>query len=327
MTWQHPPVLWALLGLVPLAVAYGVHYSRARRVQRHYGLRSSVSALAMARLVMRLLAFALVVVGLAGPIVPVQEGRTAAPLEVMFLLDASQSMEVKDVGSTTRLQAAKRLISRTSSGLRGHKLGLVGFADFAYTYVPFTIDYQAFANLLEDVETNQFSSGRTNMRYGLGTALTHFWGNDTVVEIRPGRVLVVLTDGETQEPAYTSLVERVKGLEVRLIPVAVGTTGGGPVPLPEGNGYYQEEGKQVRSRVNLAKLDSLARNFGTPVYRLDGEGSAAVLAQQLTKAIQNSPRHYPDGELKTHNLYHLPLAAAALCLLLAMVLKPRQKTA
>ncbi|MCE3008162.1 MAG: VWA domain-containing protein [Bacteroidetes bacterium] len=323
MQWGQLHAAWAFAGLPLLFLAYRWQYRRLQQVQHYYSLYPRVLRLARVRHGLLLLAYACAVLALMDPQLSKPAASQPAPLQVMMALDASQSMEVQDL-QPSRLAATRQLMWQVARQLEGQQLGLIGFADFPYTYVPFTRDLDAFELHLRDLDSRQFSSGRTQLRYALRQAYAHYLNLDTAQQQYGGRVLLLFTDAESREPSYESWLLRLAGMGVKLIPVLVGTEVGGPVPRPDGTGYYLlADGSPAISRPDRLRLDSLAARFGQQVYRLQGQRDSS-LAQALAQEVLATPRYYPPGRLAVASAYQYPLLLAVVCFLLSFLAVPKR---
>lgn len=240
-------------------------------------------------------------------------GGQAYQQEVFILLDASASMLARDV-APSRLQAAKRLTLRLNAALSGQRMGLIAFTDFAYVQCPLTSDTAAFRLFLQAVEPRQFGSSGTQLRQALAQATLRFEGE---APYRSGRAVVLLTDGEDFGPAYSSVLQRLRATGAVVVPIAVGSDEGAPVPNPasETNQPLRDaEGNAVTSRPNLEALAELARRTGQPLLRLTVTNDPLPSLLNVLRSLPAEPRDDPQGTPPPGALVYL-LAGLALALL------------
>jgi Ca-activated chloride channel family protein len=240
-------------------------------------------------------------------------GGQAYQQEIFILLDASASMLARDV-APSRLQAAKRLTLRLNAALRGQRMGLIAFTDFAYVQCPLTSDTAAFRLFLHAVEPRQFGTSGTQLRQALAQATLRF---ETEAPYRSGRAVVVLTDGEDFGPAYSSVLQRLRATGAVVVPIAIGSDEGGTVPDPaaESNQPLRDaEGNAVTSRPNLQALTELAERTGQPLLRLTEANDPLPTLLNLLSRIPPRQREDPQGTPPPGQLVYL-LAGLALALL------------
>ena len=127
-------------------------------------------------------------------------------VDMMLALDMSGSMTAYDlppelqsarqiaeaIGSgrlADRFTTAKRELARFAEARPADRIGLIGFADFAYRLVPPTPDRALFNERLDSLEIGQFG-GETNLASPIVSAVNRLKNSDS-----PRRVLVLFTDG------------------------------------------------------------------------------------------------------------------------------------
>ncbi len=88
-----------------------------------------------------------------------------------------------------RFDTAKRELERFIAERPDDRIGLVGFADFAYRFAPPTADHAFLAGRLKSLAPGQIC-GNTNLAAPILTAVNRLKGADS-----PRRVLVLFTDG------------------------------------------------------------------------------------------------------------------------------------
>jgi hypothetical protein len=322
--WTHPHLLW-LLCLLPLAVwAWAEGLRPLWRLLKHHSLPQAVRPLALARLAAKTLALAAALVALAGPYTTVPPTTQDTQLQIFFVLDASTSMDVPDAGGRTRLEVARLAATQLADSLRGHRMGVIGFADFAYTYVPLTEDYPALRLHLQDIRSDQFAQGHTRMRAALQQLAAHFITEGDTANWQPGgQVALLFSDGETREPSYASKLRLLRDMGVPLIPVTVGSTQGGAVPGKQD----PATGKAAWSVPHPARMDSIAQMLGTTGYRLAAAPDTAWVQQVLRTVRSTPPRPPRRGETPVpQQLFFWPLSLAMLSLLASLWLRPRTRT-
>ena len=114
-------------------------------------------------------------------------------VEVIIALDISNSMLAQDV-QPSRLEKAKRLISRLVDELDNDKVGMIVFAGDAFTQLPITSDYISAKMFLESISPSLISKQGTAIGEAINLAARSFTPQEGV-----GRAIIVITDGENHE--------------------------------------------------------------------------------------------------------------------------------
>lgn len=197
-----------------------------------------------------MLAALLMMVSAAGP----RWGRRlvtteSRSLDLIFAVDISKSMLAEDQ-RPSRLGRAQAEIRRLLQDLQGDRTGLLAFSGRSYILSPLTVDGGAVRLFVDILDPDLASEGGTSLakvlQQGaelLGTSAT---GGD--------RVLVVFTDGETQDD-LTEAITRAEALRqqgMRLVLVAEGSTVPVRIPVRDTAGRFIEwqtdaEGREVES--------------------------------------------------------------------------------
>lgn len=108
---------------------------------------------------------------------------------IMFLIDISPSMAVKDMGGVKRIDVAKKMIKSFSNTHQSDALGLAVLASTASLLMPPTIDHKTFLMRLDALEIGELGDG-TAIGMGLAVALA------SLENIKNNSYIILLTDGE-----------------------------------------------------------------------------------------------------------------------------------
>ena len=133
------------------------------------------------------------------------EMQRAKGLDIVLAIDLSGSMQAidrpKDMNEerfvsainsgkmSNRLAAAKEEIRRFVEARPNDRIGLVGFADLAYSFVPPTLDHALLLDRLNSLEIGEVGE-QTGIASPIGTAVRRL--KDSTA---PRRVMVLFTDG------------------------------------------------------------------------------------------------------------------------------------
>lgn len=330
MKWGHVQLLVWLPLAIPLAWALFALLRRRRRALAQLVDPALLGVLAPAwnparaksRLVLRVLALALLVLALARPQWGFRwEEVRRRGLDLMVVLDTSRSMMASDI-KPTRLQQAKWGIRDLLRNLRGDRVGLVPFAGSSILQCPLTIDYAAFAMTLDDVYSGIIPKGGTALEQALRTAVAAFPADRTA-----DRVILLITDGEDHEGDPLALLPELKEKGIRVYTIGIGTLEGEMVPAGDNQGGYfkDRQGQIVKTALKEDVLQKLALGTGGTYVR-SAPGDTG-LERVFNESIANLKRS--EQENRTAKIYEerfvWPIAAALLLLAWEALLGDRRK--
>ncbi len=335
MTFGHPG--WLLVGLAAcllLVWLWRRHDTRqqaalARFVSAHLR-RDLTQSISVARRRLQrgltLTALALLFVALAGPLYGYRwEQISRRGNEIVFAIDTSRSMSTPDI-KPNRLTRAKLAIDDFAHQLDGDGVGIVAFAGSAFLVCPITLDYGAFHESLNAIDTGTIPRGGTNIESAIQEA-------QAALRRRPGsdKILILVTDGEDLEGSALVAAQTAKQSDgLRIFTVGVGTAGGDLIPVPpdQGGGFVKDRsGAFVKSRLDEAALKAIAAATGGFYVPLgtQGEGLDTIFKDVLGPLAKHE---LASRQQKIYTQrYQWPLAAALGSLLLSLLMGTRRRTA
>ena len=312
MRLAHPHLLWLLLLVPTLVLAYAIAFVLRRRALARLGNPRLIARMSAATSVPRKVARATLVslsVGLLALAVarPQSSGRARLEkqrgLDLVVALDFSKSMLAKDI-YPSRLERAKRELERLMDRLSGDRVGLVAFAGETLTYPP-TTDYDAVKLFWRDLSPSDMPIGGT----AIGRALTS--ATEMLARLRAtggetrDQVILLLTDGEETESQPLDAAEQAAKLGIKIFAVGIGSRSGELVPeTGEGEqaaGYIKDkEGKYVTSRLDEDLLAKIAGKTGGGYLRADAQHfgveaiEAALAGLKRTESEARLVRQYDE---------------------------------
>ena len=222
-------------------------------------------------------------------------------VEVIIALDISNSMLAQDV-QPSRLEKAKRLISRLVDELDNDKVGMIVFAGDAFTQLPITSDYISAKMFLESINPSLISKQGTAIGEAINLAARSFTPQEGV-----GRAIIVITDGENHEGGAVEAAKAAaeKGIQVSVL--GVGMPDGAPIPVEGTNDYRRDrEGNVIVTRLNEAMCQEIAKE-GKGIYvRVDNSNSAQRAINQEVNKMAKS-----DVESKVYTEFNEQFQAIA----------------
>ena len=317
------PIYLLLLLLVPLLAAlywYSRRSARSRlarfgRVEVLRPLMPDVSPYKPAiRVTLRLIALAALVLAFARPWGGLTE-QTANKegIEVVAVVDASNSMlasSTDDIDGPTRMTAAKLLLERMIDGMSNDRIGLVTFAEQAYSLIPVSSDFASAQSFLGTIDPNQMTAQGTNIADALAVAVASFTpGNDV------GKAIVLFTDVEDldDENAVMGAVKEARKQDIQINVVGVGTAEGSVINTPQGL-FTDDEGNVVNTRLNEALGKQIAKSGGGVYVNASSLNALLSLQKQLKEVKRTS---LASSHLVLHDELFMYFAAIALlCLVI-----------
>lgn len=152
-------------------------------------------------------------------------------VELMILADVSESMLAEDV-KPSRLAQMKIELAKLLELMPGHKIGLIAFAGSSALLSPLTSDPGALRMYIDSLDINSVSTQGTNFEGALSYAKEAFekGGVTQDQQSHTTRVVLIMSDGEDQEPGALEAAEKLAKSGVRLFSVAYGTEKGAAIP-------------------------------------------------------------------------------------------------
>ena len=316
------PWLLILLLAVPLMVFYELKKTGSSKIR--FSSLETLKALKPARslawrrvlLVLRCAAMGLLITALARP----QSGTTSTEIitegvDIMLCLDTSGSMNALDFKlenkRVNRLQVVKKVVDEFIRGRQNDRIGMVVFAEEAFTQCPLTLDYGVLLSFLERLEIGM--AGDTT---AIGSALATCVKRLKDVKSK-SKVIILLTDGRNNtgaiSPATAADIAKTHGIKVYTI--GAGTEGEAPFLVDSLFGKHY-----VYQKVDLDEdtLKEIARKTGGRYFRATNTEALKTIYQQIDEMEKTEVKvkEYMEYE----ELFHWFLIPGLLFLLVEIVL-------
>lgn len=238
MTFAHPHVLWGLL-LLPLLAFHEVRWGAGAKARIRLsslallppGTGAAVDGPSRILAGLRLGALGFLLVALARP----QQGQerqevTSPATDIVLCLDVSDSMRSLDFKPKNRLDAALEVIKEFVGHRPADRIGLVLFANGAFTQCPLTLDHGALLGFLDNVGIGVVDPNRT----AVGTAIATAVGRLKKSEAK-SKVIVLLTDGQSNagEVDPPTAARAAAAFGIKIYTVGAGAPGGGMIEVDD----------------------------------------------------------------------------------------------
>lgn len=221
----------------------------------------SVKALPMLK-VLRFIVLALLIVTLARPqLSQSREHQLAKGIDILLVLDISESMRAEDFEGANRIQTAKLVIKDFLAHRENDRIGLVVFAGESFTLCPLTLDYPVLVELLSDVKLGQLEDG-TAIGDALATA-TH----RLRVSQSKTKIVILLTDGENNAGSIMpeTAASLAKSFGIKVYTIGMGKEGGARIPYADTT--FGKRYREVLTYLDENTLKLIASTTGGSYFR------------------------------------------------------------
>jgi Ca-activated chloride channel family protein len=317
--------LYLLLLLLLMVVVFEWSLARRKRVLARFGSASALSRLAPERSNGKLrlkfwlfvAAFALMIVAVARP----QKGAKLREVEregveIMIAMDVSNSMLATDL-SPNRLDRTKYAVGRVIEGLDEERIGVIIFAGDAYVQLPLTSDMLTAKNFVERISTTQVTKQGTALGAAISLASSAFSSAS-----QGSRVVVLVSDGENHEDDALGAAEMAAQMGVTIYTIGVGSPEGAPIPF-EDDYIRDEDDNVVVSKLDEQTLQQIAAVTGGAYVRAT---NANLGFEEIIDLVNKTEKAKLSIEIfeEYDEMYHIPLIASLILLLLEFVVLPRR---
>ncbi len=233
-----------------------------RHVNR--GARARLSELP---LLIKGLAIVLAILAMARP----QEANTKIKrniegIDIMVVLDISDSMLIEDMKPENRIESSKKFIGEFIQGRSSDRIGLVIFSGESYTRVPLTLDYPLLLENLKKVTISRNIKMGTAIGVALANAVSRL--KDSTAR---SRIIVFMTDGENNSGTIDpeTALEIAKGYGIKIYSVGMGRDGESmlPVYMTDASGHTVKQYRPIHSDINVPLLQKFAERTGGHFWR------------------------------------------------------------
>ncbi len=309
------PEFFALLLLVPVMVFWYWKRQKEQVVRLQFSTTMAFRALPRslrqrfrhALIVLRVLAFTLLVVALARPQSTSRgENVTTEGIDIVLASDISGSMLAEDF-RPNRIEASKKVATEFIEGRPNDRIGLVIFSGESFTQCPLTIDHAVLINLLSQVKSGMIEDG-TAIGDGLATAVSRLKESKA-----KSRVIILLTDGVNNrgfiDPMTAAGIAQSFG--IRVYTVGVGTQGMAPYPQQTPFGIQYQN---IPVEIDEALLQKIADMTGGKYFRATDNRTLKDIYGEIDR-LEKSKIEVTQFRRYTEEFYTAGIASGILLLL------------
>jgi len=239
--------------------------------------------------------------------------------DIIFILDASASMQAADVWSNDRFYQAKTIIARfVDNYMKDGRVGLIAFGNRAVVRCPLTDDIQAFKTIVSELDCVGFAFQGTDLSQPLTTMFNYIerLRNIQTYNSAVKPAVVLISDGESHNNDFTGILSRVKNAGIVVYTLGIGTTAGAPIILRDGTRIADSTGNLVISRKNEISLKNIAAATGGLYYSIDSRAAIDSVCNSLVTQINSSSVGNFEKKIIYYDDIYAYFACAALLLIL-----------
>lgn len=291
LIWHSP---WVFLLLIPYALF--IFYIYRRKNQRatfqvgslQYLKKWSNRGLALVSQISEALVYVALLLALIALARPQEANskvkRTLDGLDIVIVLDVSDSMLIEDMKPFNRLESAKETIAQFIKMRSTDRIGVVIFAGEAFTLVPPTLDYDLIIKRVESIRTAQAARIKDGTAIGVAMAAGAARLKDSQAK---SRVMIFLTDGENNSGVISpeTGLEIVKGYGIKIYSVGIGRDGPTQLPVYSTDlfGNKTKRYQKFESTINEELLKQMAEVTDGKYFRAIREDSLNGVFNEINK--------------------------------------------
>ena len=212
--------------------------------------------------VIRFIVLVLLIVTLARPqLSQSREHKFREGIDILLVLDISESMRAEDFEGSNRIQIAKSVVNDFLTYRQNDRIGLVIFAGESFTLCPLTMDYSVLVELLRDVEIGQLEDG-TAIGDALATATHRFRASESKTKI-----VILLTDGENNAGSIDpgAAASLAQSFAIKVYTIGMGKEGGARIPYADTT--FGKRYREVLTYLDEDTLKQIANITGGRYFR------------------------------------------------------------
>ena len=321
----NPQLLWLLLLVPVMVVAFAAILLLRRRNLRRFGNIETVSSLLRdvsswrvhTKFILFTLAFVAMVFAAARPQFGAKlREQKSEGVEMMFVVDVSNSMLAEDF-TPNRLDRTRYAIDKLFTQLNQDRVGVVVFAGEAKVQLPITTDYRMARSFTKRLSPQLVDVQGTDISDAIDLASLSFSQREDA-----SRVMILITDGEAHDNDAIVAAERAAERGIRIFAIGIGSPQGAPIKVG-GEFIKDEKGEMVVSRLNEQLLQQITEiGKGGYIRASNAEFGLSEIVDEIAK-MEKSERSTLTFDEYNEQFHWLLWVALSLLLLDVLLLDRR----
>ncbi|MGM9703068.1 MAG: VWA domain-containing protein [Prevotella sp.] len=324
MEFANKEYLFLLLLTIPYIIWYVMYRKKSEPTMRmsdtfafRYAPKSWKVRLMPLQMILRLIAFSMLVVALARPQTSNSwKNRQSEGIDIMLAMDVSTSMLAEDL-KPNRIEAAKMVASEFISGRPDDNIGLTIFAGESFTQCPMTTDHASLLNLLQNVRADIAARGLISDGTAIGMGLANAVGRLKASKAK-SKVVILLTDGSNNmgDISPMTAAEIAQSLGIRVYTIGVGTNKVAPYPMPVAGGVQYVN---MPVEIDTKTLSEIAQTTHGDFYRATNNQELKKIYKEIDQ-LEKSKMNVKKFK-KKYDAFQPFVVVAAIALLLEILLR------
>lgn len=321
----NPQLLWLLLLVPVMVVAFAAILLLRRRNLRRFGNIETVSSLLRdvsswrvhTKFILFTLAFVAMVFAAARPQFGAKlREQKSEGVEMMFVVDVSNSMLAEDF-TPNRLDRTRYAIDKLFTQLNQDRVGVVVFAGEAKVQLPITTDYRMARSFTKRLSPQLVDVQGTDISDAIDLASLSFSQREDA-----SRVMILITDGEAHDNDAVVAAERAAERGIRIFAIGIGSPQGAPIKVG-GEFIKDEKGEMVVSRLNEQLLQQITEiGKGGYIRASNAEFGLSEIVDEIAK-MEKSERSTLTFDEYNEQFHWLLWVALSLLLIEGLLLDRR----
>jgi Ca-activated chloride channel family protein len=321
----NPQLLWLLLLVPVMVVAFATILLLRRRNLRRFGNIETVSSLLRdvsswrvhTKFILFTLAFVAMVFAASRPQFGAKlREQKSEGVEMMFVVDVSNSMLAEDF-TPNRLDRTRYAIDKLFTQLNQDRVGVVVFAGEAKVQLPITTDYRMARSFTKRLSPQLVDVQGTDISDAIDLASLSFSQREDA-----SRVMILITDGEAHDNDAVVAAERAAERGIRIFAIGIGSPQGAPIKVG-GEFIKDEKGEMVVSRLNEQLLQQITEiGKGGYIRASNAEFGLSEIVDEIAK-MEKSERSTLTFDEYNEQFHWLLWVALSLLLLDVLLLDRR----
>lgn len=300
---------WVEIALIAaFIVFYGFYLVRVIRISR--SLNTPYSSV-FAKLVLRTILFALLIVAFMGPSFGDSKKEIkSVGKDIMICVDLSKSMDAFDI-QPSRLEKIKFELKKVIEAFNSDRIGIIIFSSEAFMQCPLTYDQNALELFIETMNTSLVPASGTDFGPPLHMALQKLEDQEGSHSNQKSKVIILISDGEDFGEETDKYVQDIDKEDIKLFTLGIGTERGSQIYA--GRGYKTDpKGNTVVSKLNASSLKKLANKTSGQYFEInDSNNDVARLISTISK-IEGETRDARLVDVSANRYFYFLLAALIL---------------
>jgi len=266
------------------------------------------------KLILRTLAFALIIVSLLGP----SFGETTKEIktvgkDLFICVDLSQSMNAFDV-QPTRLEKVKFELKNIVEAFNSDRIGLILFSNEAFMQCPLTYDNNALNLFIQTLHTGLVPNSGTDFGPPLKMAFDKLSQEESAESRQKSQVIILISDGEDFGDDTDKVAEKIEDAGVKLFTLGVGTEKGSKIQTSRGF-KRDNAGNEVTTKLNSSSLQKLADRTEGEYFEINEQKNDVERLINAINDIEGELKDAKEVDAKSNKYFYFLIGALILLIL------------